>query len=349
MLTHVPYLVDGWIDWGSMLPQLFTYTWMWGGRGIGKTYGCLEQFRLDHPKKFMLMRRTQPQIDMLWKPIFNPFADLDRQRDVHTCIVKDGSVGIFYDGYVDPESNEVKPQGKPLGIAVAMSVMHNLRGIDMSDIDVVIYDEFIPEAHARNTIKNEYEALLNVLETIGRNRELQGRPPLQFIGLTNSNQLGNAYFLGLGVIRVVQKMIDKKTEVWTDPDRGLMLIQVTHSPISEKKKGTALYKLAGQGAFSDMSLGNEYTEDVCSHQGSFPLQEVVPQCAVGEICIYRHKSKPLWYVTSHISGSPGRYGADDTSLRRFKKEWWMLWVDYLSYRVVFQDILCEILFKKYFA
>lgn len=348
MLNHVPYLVDGWIDWGSLLPHLPPYTWMWGGRGIGKTYGCLEQFRLLQPKKFMLMRRTQPQIDMLWKPIFNPFTDLDRQRQIHTCIVKDGSVGIFYDGVMS-DSGEIEPHGKPLGIAVAMSVMHNLRGIDMSDVDVIIYDEFIPEKHAKNTIRNEYEALLNVLETVGRNRELQGRPPLQFIGLTNSNQLGNPYFLGLGVIRVVQKMIDKRTEIWTDPDRGLMLVQVLNSPISEKKKETALYKLAGDSAFTDMSLGNEYTADTCSHPGTFPLQEVRPLCVVGEVCIYEHKSRPVYYVSSHVSGSPVRYGSDETSLRRFKRDFWTLWLEYLNYKVVFQDILCEILFKKYFA
>lgn len=348
MFNHVPYLVDGWIDWGSLLPHLSTYSWMWGGRGIGKTYGCLEQFRLLQPKKFILMRRTQPQINMLWKPIFNPFKQLDANHHINTCIVKDGDVGVFYDGMID-ESGEVKPYGKPLGFAVALSTLHNLRGIDLSDVEVVIYDEFIPEAHAKNIIRNEYDCFLNAMETIDHSRQLIGRPPVQFIGLTNSNQLGNAYFLGLGVIRIVQKMIDTRREIWTNDDRGLMLLQVLNSPISEKKKTTALYKLAGDSAFTDMSLGNEYTSDVCSHPGTFPLQELKPMCVVGEICIYEHKSRPVYYVTSHVSGSPVKYGSDDTSLRRFKRDFWMLWLEYLNYKVVFQDLLCEILWKKYFA
>lgn len=347
MITRIPYDANGYLNMGELFPHVLPYTWIWGGRGIGKTYGVLKDCRLDNPRKFVLMRRTQTQIDMLWKPMFNPFNAIDNDCGTITTIVRDGKIGMFYEGEIR-EDGTVAPVGLPIGYALALSVIHNVRGIDLSDVEIVVYDEFIPERHER-PIKDEYNAFLNAMETIGRNRELQGRPALQFIGLTNSNTLGNPYFLGMGVIRTVSNMIKRGTEIWTNPDRGIMLVNILRSPISEAKKNTSLYRMAGEGSFSDMALGNDYSLDVCTRPGTFPLAEVKPLCAVGEICVYQHKALPVYYVSSHTSGSPERYNSDETSLLRFRRDWWTLWAEYLGNNIVFQDILCEILWKKYFG
>lgn len=349
MIQTIPYQADGYLDMGKILPHVLPFTWMWGGRGIGKTYGVLKDARLDNPRLFVLMRRTQKQADMVYKPLLHPFRSIDRDCGIHTAIVKDGDIGIFYDG-VEGEDGAVIPQGPPLGYVLALSTLHNIRGIDMSDVQLLIYDEFIPQKNERNVIRDEYGAFQNAYETINRNRELKGEPPLQLIGLTNSNTLGNPYFLGMGVIRVVDNMIKHNREVWADEARGLMLINILRSPISEKKKNTALYKLSnGEDDYTKMSLGNDFALDYCTNPGTFPLREVRPVVSVGEICIYKHKAKTVFYCASHISGSPQRYGADEGELLRFRRDWWMLWAAYMDREVVFQDIMCEILFKKYFS
>lgn len=349
MIQNVPYQADGYMDMGKLLPHVLPFTWIWGGRGIGKTYGMLKDCRIDHPRPFILMRRTQKQADMVYKPLLHPFKSIDRDCGIHTAIVKDGDIGVFYDGAIDGEG-EVVPQGPPLGYVLALSTLHNVRGIDMSEVKTLIYDEFIPQKNEKNTIRDEYGAFQNAYETINRNRELKGEPPLQFVGLTNSNTLGNPYFLGMGVIRTVDNMIKHKREIWTNEDRGLMLINVLRSPISEKKKNTALYRLSnGEDDYTKMSLGNDFALDYCTNPGTFPLRELRPLCAVGEICVYTHKSKPVYYCTSHMSGSPARFGADEAGLLRFRREYWTLWAAYMDRAVVFQDIMCEILFKKYFS
>lgn len=348
MLQHILYDVKGYLDMGQMLPHVQTFTWMWGGRGIGKTYGMLKYCRVDNPQLFILMRRTQKQLNMIFKPISHPFKSIDRDCNIHTAVVRDGDIGIFYDAVVG-DDGELVPQGPPLGYAVALSTLHNIRGIDLSDVKVLIFDEFIPQENERNVIRGEYDAFRNAYETINRNRELQGQAPLLMVGLTNSNTLGNPYFLGMRVIRTVDDMIKRNREVWQDPERDLMLMNILRSPISEQKRKTALYRLSGDDEFSQMSLGNEYSLDYCSNPGTFPLRELRPLCVVGELCIYKHKNRSVFYCSSHISGSPVRYGADNASLVRFKRDFWGLWTAYLDTDIVFQDIMCEILFKKYFA
>lgn len=345
MISKVPYAGTGYLDAGRLMPHVPPFVWIWGGRGIGKTFGFLKYVRLDCPRKFLIMRRTQKQIDLLRKPMFNPFKPIDEMFDCITVCRKDGDSGVFYNGVDDGE--KIIPNGPPIGYAVALSAIHNVRGIDLSDVDIVIYDEYCPEIHER-PIRGEYLAYLNAMETIGRNRELQGKAPLQFVGLSNSNTLGNPYFIGLGVIRTVDKMLKAGREIWCDEKRGLMLINITASPISDAKSKTSLYKLAGSGEFSEMSLGNRFAQDECTNQGSIPLIELKPLVHVGELCIYTHKSKRnVYYCTDKVSGSPETYFADDTSLRRFRRDWSVLWNAFLDNSIVFVDVLAEILFKIY--
>lgn len=345
MINRVPFTGTGYLNVGELLPHVLPYTWMWGGRGIGKTFGFLQNVRVTEPRRFLLLRRTQKQIDLLRKQMFNPFKAIDNFHGIETVCRKDGEMGVFYNGV--KEGDEVKPSGSPLGYAVALSTVHNIRGFDLSDVEIIIYDEFCPEPHER-PIKDEFLAFLNAMETIGRNRELQGKPPLQFIGLSNSNSLGNPYFLGLQVIRTVDKMLKTRREIWADEERGLMLINIINSPISHAKAETSLYKLAGAGEFEEMSLGNEFAQDVCSRPGCIPLPECKPLVSVGEITFYEQKRTKVLYCCDHLSGSPERYQTDETSLKRFRRDWgYWLEQEYLDNNIVFQDILCEILYKKY--
>ena len=343
MINKVPFNGAGYLEVRDLVPHLLPFTWIWGGRGTGKTYGFLEWVRYLQPCRFLLLRRTQKQVDLLQK--FNPFLPIDGNHKQNTVCKKDGDIAVFYDGIKD--GDKLQPAGSPLGYAVALSTIHNIRGVNL-DVDWVIYDEYIPEVHER-PIKDEYLAFLNAMETIGRNRELQGLPPMQFVGLSNSNTIGNPYFLGLQIIRRVDRMLQRGIEIWQDPARGLMLINITQSPISQAKAGTSLYRMAGEGEFSGMALGNDFVMDHCSRQGSVPLQECRPIVTVGEITIYEHKThRDLLYCCDHRSGDPETIKADETGLKRFRRDYWFLQDDYLDGLIMFKDIMCEVLLKRYF-
>ena len=67
---------------------------------------------------------------------------------------------------------------------MALSTFGNLRGVDFSDVDMIFFDEFVPQKNAR-PIKAEAEAFFNLYETVNRNRELDGRPPVRVLMLSN--------------------------------------------------------------------------------------------------------------------------------------------------------------------
>lgn len=345
MIKRVAFDAAGYLELGEMIPQLPTFTWITGGRGIGKTYGVLKYYRYDHPSKFLLLRRTKTQFDLLKKAQFNPFNPIDRDLGEYTAVVAKKDTAEFYHGEPDGDGR-ISPVGLPVGYALALSTLHNVRGIDLSDVDVVIYDEFIPEPHER-PIQHEYMALLNALETIGRNRALQGRPELRFIGLSNANRIDNPYYMGMGVARDVARMMREGREVCTIPQRDLCLIHITGSPISRLKAQTALYRMAGDNEFSAMALDNEFVGGECSNQASPPMVELLPLCQVGEVYVYRRKSGIGYHASAKRSGSPRYYRPEDTGLSRFRRDFCWLASAVIHNLVSYDDIVTEVLLKKY--
>ena len=79
--------------------------------------------------------------------------------------------------------------------------------------------------------------------------------------------------MGLGVMRKVYDMSIHRQEEWRDDDRGLLLVNVTHSPISDAKRQTSLYKLAGDSTFADGALDNTFTEESIAEHRPIPLRE----------------------------------------------------------------------------
>ena len=94
---------------------------------------------------------------------------------------------------------------------LALSTISNVRGFDATDRDVLIYDEFIPERHER-PIKDEATAFFNAIETIQRNRELEGKDPLTVLCLANANELANPLFIELKLVKRAMALIRKGIE-----------------------------------------------------------------------------------------------------------------------------------------
>lgn len=336
----------GFLNVPALLATGIPFIFCWGGRATGKTYGALKE-AVESGVKFMLMRRTQSQLDLISKPEFSPFKpinkDLGTDIEIHSLNKYNG--GIYNMTNVDGKR---APDGAPIGYTCALSTIANIRGFDGSDIELLIYDEFIPEPHAR-PIKEEHEAFLNAYETINRNRELQGRKPLQVLCLANANTLANPLFLGLNLVTKAERMNRTGQEYSIDSARGFMLVNLCKSTISEQKRDTALYKFTKDSSFSKMALSNDFSgEEERGRIGSRPLREYTPVVAIGEICIYKHKSRNSYFCSSHVSGSPPFFGVGDTERTRFKRLYSWLWSAYLDNIVYFEERICEILLTKYF-
>jgi len=71
------YLESGYLNIAKILGKKLPFNFIIGGRGTGKTYGALKHV-YNTGTRFMLMRRTQAQCDLINKPEFNPFKTLCR-------------------------------------------------------------------------------------------------------------------------------------------------------------------------------------------------------------------------------------------------------------------------------
>ena len=331
------YLDNGYINMSGIIDLKYPFTFVTGARRTGKTYGAL-MYNLDNDIPFLYMRRTQKEINACKTPALSPFTDINIARG---CDIQAKSMGADVIGF-----NDISRGMKLIAPGIALSTFHNVRGISGAQYRQILYDEFIPEKIAR-PIKGEFDAWANCYETLNANRELQGKDPMQFVCLANSNAAANPIFMGLGLVSVLEKIKREKRSYWSDDQRGILIVNAENSPISEKKKKTALGKLTVGTDFAAMAYENEYAFDDWSNIESRTLKEYRPEVTVGEITIYRHKGRREYYVSQHMAGSPVVYGINEREIEAFSRSANRYRNAYLDGVMWFENYLAKILFINY--
>ena len=337
---------NGYFDVENVIKAGLPYNFVIGGRGTGKTFSSLK-YVIEHNKKFVFLRRTQSQVDLIGKQEFSPFKPIADYLHMDIVSVPLSKYNAGFYKAIPNDEGKLTPLGECLGYAMALSTISNLRGFSAEDVELMIFDEFIPERHER-PIKEEAAAFFNAYETINRNRELSGRKPLQVLCLANSNDAGNPIFTELGLIGKVEYMKKKGQSVSMDYNRGYGIFMLDASRISKAKRETALYKLTSGSDFEQMALDNEFDDflhDDCIKP--MPLQEYKPLCSCGELYFYRHKSNNTFYCCPKKMGSPEEFTTSEKDLRRWRRKHGYLWTAYLRNVLIFESKTCEIIFNKY--
>ena len=329
------YDTNGWVNWDYILSQSASFISVVGARGVGKTYGVFKKL-IAEGKKFIYLRRLKSQLDQCGKLEGNPFKKINDDLSREIKPFSSGGIITF---------REIDKTGNIIAVGVALSVVANVRGIDFSDYDYIIFDEFIASAGER-PIKNEFQAFLNFYETVNRNRELEGKQAVKCIMLGNANTLINPYFSAWHFMRTAVKMITGNQMVWRSADNTRIVIMLLQSPISAKKKETALYQNANED-FITMALDNAFRTDETNIK-SEPLKEYIHIVSVGEIGIYKHKSDRKYYVSSTQCKSP-YYDSFGIGLKMFQQDYYMLRVHYMvSKNVWFESFELEVIFRELF-
>lgn len=270
-----------------------------GGRGTGKTFSALKGV-ITQGRRFIFMRRTAQELDLMLDSDrgegANPFKPINKElgRDLGLFRIVKNLAGVYNREMIE---DKLQPVGVPLGYGVALSTISSIRGIDFSDCDICIYDEFIPEKHVRR-IKNEGTALFNAYETMCRNRELAGKPPMLLYMLANSNDLYNDIFIELGIVSDIEKMTRKGKADMYFKDRGLAIHLLSNNEdFVEAKSQTALYKLTAGSTFSDMALNNKFAYEDFSLIGRQSLTGFRPVIGIGRAYMYIKKGESLIYIS----------------------------------------------------
>ena len=328
------YTAAGWVNWDYIESQGAVFNMIVGARGTGKTYGLMKKKVLEK-KPFIYLRRLKTQLDQCAKGDGNPFKKINTDLGMTITPYAAGSNVIFTDG---------GRTGNVVAIGMALSVVANMRGMDFSDMDTIIYDEAVGNTGERE-VKDEFTVFLNFYETVNRNRELENLPPVKVYLLGNANKLSNPYYTGWHFMKTAIKMIRGDQMVWRSPDGNRLMILLLHSPISERKRGTALYQNANDG-FLQMALDNAFRTDETIIR-SEPLREYNHMVSIGDIGIYRHKSERRFYVSSKTQQPFYKdYGIE---LKLFQQDYAILRICYMVSRtIVFESYENEIIFRELF-
>lgn len=345
--TEGLYLPEGYLNIDFFDKYDANFIIIIGGRGTGKTYSGFKKC-LTNDRRFIYARRTDKIIKTIANGALDPMAPVS--RDLHmggiVCKTVPETEGYIHGWYHVGEDG--KPTGEPISLAIGLSTVGNIRSFDAAEYTDYINDEFIKEPQMARFSENEAYTYFNSVETINRNRELQGKKPVKCWLFSNSENLANDYFVEW---KLVDRFIDMKRkgqEVWYDTKRKMVLCYLLYSPISERKKKDALYIATEGTSFYDMAVGNVFVDDTNGRIKSRNLKGYVPIVAIGEICIYKSsKEDSTLYVSFHKNGACRTFGTTPLEIKRFRTWGRQILVDYMQDSIEFETVGAEATFKHF--
>lgn len=317
-----------------------------GGRGTGKTFsgykGCLGLGEHSIDGKFIWMRRTDKELHLMDdKKTAEGIGDIKKINkkfgtNYGFLPINDNLSGIYNRATLD--NGKFEYIGAPVGYGVALSTISSIRGMNFDDCTDWVYDEFIPEMHVKK-IKEEGTAVLNAYETINRNREIEGRPPVNLWMLANSNDIYNEVFKTLDLVSDAEKMVNRGLPDKYYPDRGLALhILPPSDAFKEEKQKTALYRLTKGTQFYEMALENSFAYNDFSLIAHRPLQGLRPWVCVDGAYIYKKKGDSEIYVTYASAKVPIFNTKMKQDALRFRREYGVLMQPYfINAKIVFES------------
>lgn len=203
-----------------------------GARGIGKSYAMKEypiKRFLKYGEQMIYVRRYKTEL----KKIGRYFDDIKDSFPDHTFKVKGREL------YID---------GKLYGWALPLSAWQSEKSTAYPNVSTIIYDEFIREKDNSGYLPNEVNALLNLMDTVFRDRD-----NVRTICLSNAVSVVNPYFLYFNL----QPDITRRFNAYES-----LLVEIPESKdFSEKRKTTRFGKLINGTDYGDMSLDNQFTGD----------------------------------------------------------------------------------------
>ena len=263
----------------------------WSPRGPGKTYSCL-RYMIEEKAIFLFIKRTKRDVELICQSgnedisaEFSPFKPLNRDFGWNigpAMIDKKASVGAFYER--DPND---KPYGKPLGYIFALSGASDIQGFDLSEVDYIIFDEFIPKKHERIS-RGEGEALLEIYMTVQRDRRLRGRPDVKLLCMANAVSVNNPTFAMLDVTDVAVQMDITNTEYIYQEDRGILLHFIPPIDLPEDMEKSGIEKAMTGTAWGDMAFGGHFAFDDFTSVQHKRLKGYRP------LCSYTYKKKEVY-------------------------------------------------------
>ena len=234
---------------------------VWSRRGPGKTYSALRY--PYHKFKTLYLKRTNKDVkticeyagDIDFDP--SPWAPLNRDFGINVKprLLKDG-FGAFYDS--DSEGN---PTGPVVNYVASLNAIKQVKGMDLSEAEWIIFDEFIPQA-GEVVKKAEGEMLLDLYETVNRDRRKRGRPGLKLILFANAEEISTHITNALEVVDTMAEMQARNINILYDEERGILFHHITSEELPQTDLELHdMYRVMKGTAWAEKSFGGQFSQN----------------------------------------------------------------------------------------
>lgn len=230
-----------------------------GARGPGKSFSMLKHRIEDsvadetERSKFIWLRDTETVIKKI--AAGNSLTEpIERKTEGFPHVIIDKHEGS-YSFILNPKSDNYRV----LGHLMALSTFHNARGVSYEDVIDITWDEFIPE---EGTIVRSHQGTLylNMYESVNRNRELEGQPPVRMNFVSNSEDVYSDVLQDLGLSYIIEDMIAEGKTSFRDDDIWIEFIIAEE--FKKAKANTLLYRINRNEKFTNMALNNKFNNNM---------------------------------------------------------------------------------------
>lgn len=205
-----------------------------GERGVGKTYGASKMVINNFIKKshqFAYIRRYKPEIK---KAVPQFFEALKNNNE-------------FKDHLLTTKGNNFYCDGEICGYAMTLSTAQDLKSSNFSKVTTIIFDEFIiEEGQKKYYLQNEVQIFLNLLETIGRMRNIR-----VFMLANPANIYSNPYFLYFDL------SLPYNNDIKTFKNNLILVQYMKNEEYRQAKKQTRFGQLISGTTFEDYAVNNK--------------------------------------------------------------------------------------------
>ena len=205
-----------------------------GARGIGKTYGY---------KKFVINRFIKAGEQFVYLRRYK--SELKKLGQFFRAVSKE-----FPEYEFEVKGKEFYCNGTLMGWAIPLSTWSVEKSNEYPNVRTILFDEFLLEKSKLSYLPNEAESLLNMSETIFRERT-----NTRVVLLSNSTTVVNPYFLYWGLMPDVTKRFNFYA------DRGILIELCDSVDFGEIKKKTPFGRLIAGTDYEEMSINNEFIND----------------------------------------------------------------------------------------
>ena len=212
-----------------------------GNRGCGKTFSFKQWSISDALKsghQFLWVRRYATEIKIMRKSFFD---DMKAKFPNHefSC-TGSNKIGTFY------------CDKKPIGKYIALSTSAIAKSSSFNEVDKIIFDEFLIMGNTYKYLSDEVVLLLELIETVFRNREFQPDTikPRGVYLLGNNITVANPYYLYFNVPNF-------KGRFWQDKSRGLLVEKYVNPVFVQSKQASNIGKLTAGTSYSEYAFENK--------------------------------------------------------------------------------------------